>query len=57
LLVPRKSLGTPIGRLCCFQEEAGDAYRKALPPLKGDNNLEAEPPDIHYQAEPGNENY
>ena len=32
----------------------GDAYREALPPLKCDNYLEAEPPDIHYQAEPGN---
>jgi len=45
-----------IGRLCCFQALPGDAYREALPPLKLDNYLEAEPPDIHYQAEPGNEN-
>ena len=37
-------------------EDTGDAYREEEPPLKLDNYLEPEPPDIHYQAEPGNEN-
>jgi hypothetical protein len=39
LLVPRQSLGTDVQRLC-LAWKAG--------------KLEAEPPDLCYQAEPGN---
>lgn len=41
LLVPRLSLGRPL--------------EEAQPRLKGEKDLEAEPPNLHYQGLPGNE--
>ncbi|MEG5062829.1 hypothetical protein QUB33_04295 [Microcoleus sp. B3-A4] len=41
LLVPRLSLGMPL--------------EEAQPRLKGENNLEAQPPNLNYQGLPGNE--
>jgi hypothetical protein len=40
-IVPRQSLGKPL--------------EEAEPRLKGENNLEAEPPNLHYQGLAGNE--
>ena len=39
-IVPRQSLGRPL--------------EEAQPRLKGENNLEAEPPNLHYPGIPGN---
>ena len=40
-IVPRLCLGRPL--------------EEAQPRLKGENNLEAEPPNLHYQSLAGNE--
>ncbi|MEG3987365.1 hypothetical protein QUA13_09410 [Microcoleus sp. S28C3] len=40
-IVPRQSLGMPL--------------EKVQHPLKGENNWEAEPPNLNYQDLPGND--